>query len=483
MALIASGRQARSVRAIGKAVRGGSDSAVATVSEAWQRIDEVNPQINAIVTPLRDRSLERAAVIDRHAQQFPLAGVPFTVKDIVAVGGVRCTGGSRILADYTPGFSAPVVERLEAAGAVLIGKANCPEFALDMHTSNALFGETRSPWDLAWTTGGSSGGDAAAVASGCAAFGIGTDYGGSIRWPAHCTGLVGLRPTPGLVSTTGQIPFPRPSIAAQFQDPAWLPPANSVSLQGMLQQICPIARFVDDIWTLLTIMAGTDDRGSHVAPVPLGNPDEIDPRALRVAWCYGDGSFPVREDVRAVTADASAALARRKLKVERQQPPFLELVEPIFDEFRMADGLPDHRALIGENFELLTDNMRGWLSGERQLTVERYRQLAADRDSLRAVILQFLSSWPVLLMPVASIPAFEPNPTSFEVEGVEIPRFHIINCCRVISVLGLPSLVVPFGCSADGRPIGVQVIGRPFHEAELIAVGRVLEKEAELRWQ
>ena len=247
----------------------------------------------------------------------PLAAVPFTVKDLIATRGVLSTAGSLILRDHVPAWGATAVERLCAVGAVLLGKANCPEFGLAVHTGNRLFGETLSPLGPGLSPAGSSGGDASAVASGMAAFGIGTDYGGSIRVPAHCTGLAALRPTPGLIPGTGQFPFP-PWPAPVPRGPAPVPPTPfppgpapfprgprpsrpgprlpegvgpGTSLQARLQSIAPIARRVSDLWPLLQAMAGPDGIDANAVPATLGHPDQVSVADLPVAWCAGDGSF------------------------------------------------------------------------------------------------------------------------------------------------------------------------------------------------
>lgn len=215
-----------SASSIADAIRDRKVSAVEVLDAHLRRIERVNPGLNAIVTLVEERARAAAVSADRMlangAVMSPIHGVPFTVKDIIATEGIRTTGGTLLLAEHVPARSATAVERLERKGAILLGKSNCPEFALDMHTWNRVFGGTRNPRDDRYTSGGSSGGDSAAVASGCSAFGIGTDYGGSIRWPAHCTGLVSLRPTVGVVPTTGQLPY---SSAGP------LPAANSLSVQ------------------------------------------------------------------------------------------------------------------------------------------------------------------------------------------------------------------------------------------------------------
>lgn len=450
-----------------------------------QHIADVSPRLNAIVTLVEERARAAAARADRELasgrEVSPLHGVPFTVKDIIATEGIRTTGGSLVLRDFVPLRSAPAVERLERAGAILLGKTNCPEFALDLHTWNRVFGGTRNPWNEEFTSGGSSGGDSAAVASGCSAFGIGTDYGGSIRWPAHCTGIASLRPTVGIVPATGQLPY---------SSPGPLPPPNSMSIQSRLQMIAPIARTVGDLWEILSIMAGPDGRDEHTVPVSLGDPGGVRVEDLTCAWFEGDGSYPVRADLVEVVERAAECLADAGLKVLYGRPPGLERAESVFAPLRAADGLPDHVALATGREEQLTDNIRWWFAGTKPVTVAEYRRLEAERDALRATVLRFAERCPIFLLPVASVPAFRPDPESFAidpeliftVEGVAVPRFGILTCTRAISVLGFPAAVVACGTSREGMPVGVQVVGRPFADHEVVAVASVLE-QAFGRWR
>src|SRR5204863_3729429 len=183
----------------------------------------------------------------------------FTVKDIIAAAGVRTTAGSRVLDAFVPRLDAAAVGRLRRAGAVLIGKTNCPEWGMFPYTRNERFGETNNPLGPV-TVGGSSGGEAAAVAAGASALGMGTDFGGSVRWPAHCTGLLGLRPTAGRNPGTGQLP------TVSLDEP--LVP-NEITLQGRAQLIGPLARTVDDVERALHVMAGPDDVDPFASPVPL----------------------------------------------------------------------------------------------------------------------------------------------------------------------------------------------------------------------
>jgi Asp-tRNA(Asn)/Glu-tRNA(Gln) amidotransferase A subunit family amidase len=469
---------ARPATAIADAIRGRVVSAVEVLEAHLRRVERVNSRINAIVTLVVDRALEAALLADRALSSgqevSPIHGVPFTVKDIIVTEGIRTTAGTLLLADNVPTRSAPVVDRLQRAGAIVLGKANCPEFALDLHTWNPVFGATRNPRDEQRTSGGSSGGDSAAVASGCSGFGIGTDYGGSIRWPAHCTGLVSLRPTVGLVPTTGQLPF---------SSDGPLPPANSLSMQSRLQMIAPIARSVRDVWEILKVMAGPDGRDEFCTPVELGDPTSVRVGDLRCSWFEGDGSYPVRSDLVGVVEEASKCLASLGMDVRHERPSAIERAESVFAPLRAADGVPDHAALARGREDQLTNNMRWWLAGARATTVEEYRRLAAARDALRAEVLEYLDGREILLLPVASVPAFRPTGEDFtiepdlvfEVEGAQVPKFGVLTCTRSISVLGLPAAVVPCGSSREGLPVGVQVVGRPFRDHEVLAVAAALE--------
>lgn len=458
---------------LGAAVRSGAISASELLERHLERVREVNPRLNAVVTLCEERARGQAAAADRAVAAGeptgPLHGVPFVAKDNLAVAGVRSTGGSLLLADFVPQRTATAVARLERAGAVLVGKSNCPEFALDLHTDNRVFGPTWNPLDPTLTSGGSSGGDAAAVASGCAALGIGTDYGGSSRWPAACTGLAALRPTPGLVPGTGMLPYTSEGA---------LPPPNSMSLAGQLHVPAPIARRVADAWAALVAMAGPDGRDLHAVPVPLGDPGAVDVANLSCAWSGGEGTYPVREDLVAAVRRGAAALSECGADVVEERPPGLERAEPAYAEFRACDGLPDHAALAAGREHLLSPILQDWLANARIATVAEYRRAAAVRDALRAEVLEYMASRPILLLPVALVPAFVPMPRTFEVEGITVPWISIVAPCRVVSMLSLPAAVVRCGTTREGLPAAVQVVGRPYADHEVVAVAAAIEAAA-----
>ena len=470
-------------------VRKGMITATEVLEAHLEQVRSRNPTLNAIVTLAEDEARAQAADIDSSiaagAVPGPLAGVPFTVKDLIATRGVRSTAGSLILRDHVPAWGATAVERLCAADAVLLGKANCPEFGLAVHTGNRLFGETLSPLGPGLSPAGSSGGDASAVASGMAAFGVGTDYGGSIRVPAHCTGLAALRPTPGLIPGTGQIPFPPwpapfPPWPAPFAPgPAAVAPGNS--LQARLQSIAPIARRVGDLWPLLRVMAGPDGIDANAVTATLGHPDQVSVADLPVAWCAGDGSFPVRADLVQAVESAANVLADLGATVIARRPPGLERAEQVYAALRGVEGLPEHRALVAGREAELTGYARELIYAEpgRPAGSATLRELTAAADDLQAEVAAFMRQWPILLIPVASVPAFPAGTAEFRVDGHVLSGAQMESCCRAVTLLGAPAAVVRCGSSREGLPVGVQVVGRPFHDAETVAVAAALERHVE----
>lgn len=433
------------------------------------RIAEANPILNAVVTP-NPKAREEAEAADAAAADGrflgPLHGVPFTVKDTLAVKGLRSTAGSPLLGDYVPAESATAVRRLQEAGAVLLGKTNCSEFAVETHSRNPVFGETWNPWDTSLTSGGSTGGDSAAVASGMSTFGVGTDFGGSIRWPAHCTGITSLRPTVGLVPETGLLPFVPPADGS-------LPAPNSMSVLHRLGSMAWLARSVADLGLLLEVMAGPDGIDPSTIPVPIGAPLES-LEGLTAAWFEDEGTHPVREDLVAVVQAAAGTLQSVGVPVVHGRPPGLDWAAAAFIRLRTAEGMPEVAALAVGREDQLGAHLHGLL-GEPSTVVE-YREAAAERDAIRAEVLEYMQEHNILLLPVASVPASDPRQQEFTVEGKVIPWTELGSCCRAISILGFPVAVVPCGLSAEGLPVGIQVVGRPYRDREVLAVAGALEE-------
>lgn len=477
---LADGIFAQSARAIAKRVVAGEISARSVTGMFLNRIADVNPTLNGIITLVPDEAMAAAARVDdiiaSKGNPGPLAGVPFTVKDLIATKGIRTTAGSRVLRDYVPSVEAPAVTRLKNAGAILLGKTNCSEFALDLHTTNLLFGGTKNPWDLRRTPGGSSGGEAAAVASGCSAFGIGTDYGGSIRWPAHCTALYGLRPSRGLVPDSGQLPYSAARCLPAFEEASWCQPPNSVSLQSQLQRVAPIARYPEDIWAVLSVIAGPHPSDPAAVPVPMRDP-ATSIRGMRVAWTFSDGNFPIAQEVRDAMTLVTDRLAGIGATLTECTPPSFAKAESIFDLMRRADGLPDHLRAVGVLLSEVGDNLKEWFSAVSTSTVSEYRALAAERDALAASFVALFDRFDAFITPVAGIPAFTDMQTTFNISGIEVPRFNVLNCSRAISALNVPALAMPVSVTATGVPIGVQVASAPFRDDVCVSIATALSAD------
>jgi Asp-tRNA(Asn)/Glu-tRNA(Gln) amidotransferase A subunit family amidase len=368
------------------ALREGRLTATQCLELHLERIAEENPRLNAIVT-LNPLAAEEAAAADRAAAEGrslgPLHGVPFTVKDTLATKGLRTTAGSPLLGDYVPEQSATAVRRLQEAGAVLVGKTNCSEFAVETHTRNPLFGDTWNPWDAGLTSGGSTGGDSAAVASGMSTFGLGTDFGGSIRWPAHCTGLTSLRPTVGLVPQTGLLPFVPPAAGESFPAP------NSMSALHRLGTVAWLARSVDDLGVLLGILAGPDGIDPSTVPVPLDGPAES-LAGINCAWFEDEGTHPVRDDLVAAVRNAAQVLGGLGIPTSHRRPPGLEQAAAAFVALRTAEGMPEVVELAAGREDELGSSLRQSLLGAEPRTVSDYRRASAERDAIRAHVLGFM---------------------------------------------------------------------------------------------
>jgi len=453
-------------------IRSGSLSAVEVVDAYIGRAEQVNPALNAIVTPCFEQARRAAAEVDGAVAAGrpvgPLAGVPFTAKDVLATAGVRTTSGSRLYQDHVPTADATAVARMRRAGAILLGKTNTSEFAMDIQTDNLVFGPTRNPWDLTRTSGGSSGGESAAVAAGCSALGIGTDYGGSLRWPAHCTGTLTLRPSAGRVPGTGHLPSLSPL------DP---PAPNSAALHGQLHVVGPLARTVDDLELALRVLAGPDDRDPYMVPVPVADSAQVNSRSLRFAWCDGDGSVPVRSDIVSVVEEVASTLGRLGYDVVEQRPTGLEHAEALYTQLRGMDGLVEWRAMAAGREDDLSPHLKALLAKAREQSVGRLLEASLERDRRRAHLLDHLEERAVLLLPVATLPAIPLGQREFRVEGCDLEYFQLVAPCRAVTLFGLPAVAVPCGRSEEGLPVAVQVVAGPFQEHVALAAARLLERE------
>ncbi len=444
-----------SARALSAAVTSGNMTAREVVDQHLAHIDRTNSGLNAIVTVAAESARSAAADVDarlaRGESVGALAGVPFTVKDLIATAGVRTTAGSRSLVDNIPRVDAPAVARMRAEDAILIGKTNTPEFGACGLTHNDVFGYTVNPLSPSGTRlspGGSSGGEAASIASGMSVVGLGTDFGGSVRWPAHCTGLSSIRPTPGRIEPDGQYP------GVMFDDRVLTNPAT---MHGAVQTIGPMARTLDDVILLLRVLSSPQYRW-------------IDPSAVRtsdldVRWAAGEGTVPVDAEIRAAT---EAAALRTAPFVRSVAPYEGDALRPAHDLFTRMRACETHSDIVQYEPADFSDNIRTILAAGQHAAAEDVEKLWAERAELRHELLSTMGD--VLVLPVASILAPPLEDTRFDVDGTALTWSQALASSRAISILGVPSVVVPVATSESGLPIGVQIIARPWHEHNALAV-------------
>jgi aspartyl-tRNA(Asn)/glutamyl-tRNA(Gln) amidotransferase subunit A len=473
------------VREIRAAIGRGDRSAVDICESALARISRHDPLLRAFNTVTGDRALERAKAIDRDPARWnaqPLAGVPVALKDNLSVRGVRTTASSRILDTYVPPYDATAVARLEAAGAVIVGKTNCDEFAMGSSTENSAFGPTRNPWAPDRIPGGSSGGSAVAVAAGMATIALGSDTGGSIRQPAALCGIVGLKPTYGRVSRYGLLAF-----------------------GSSLDQIGPLARTVSDVAIVLTAMAGADPADATSAPEPV--PDFSasltgDLRGARIGLPSRLVDTGVDPEVSQALRRALDTLAARGATIVDIELPNAGAAVPVYYLVATAEASSNLARYDGVRFgfrakgddsadDLLAMYARTRAQGfgpevKRRIMLGTYVLSAGYYDAyyLKAQQVRTLirrdydeafARVDVVAMPTSPTAAFRIG------ERVDDPlQMYLADVFTVSANLaGLPAISVPSGFTAAGLPIGMQLTGRMFDESTLLRVADAYERDTE----
>jgi amidase len=411
---------------IAAAVRDGRATAAEVLAEHIARIEAVNPGLNAIVVADFDRARDQAAT----PRPGPLAGVPFTVKEAIETAGLPACEASRLRPSTTPARDAPAVALLRSAGAILLGKTNISELCAHPDSSNVVYGATRNPVDPARSAGGSSGGEAAAVAAGLSAFGIGSDYGGSIRAPAAFCGIAGIRPGLGRVPAAGQLP--------RVQPPA----------RHYWSTIGPLARNVADLELVLSVLAG-EPLGGAPLPPRIGVYRDVLDRPVE-ACC---------------AAAVNEAAARLPVEVVDATPPFQLEAEQLYERLSAAET----RTIIEGlgSLDEASPHLRSIWRATCDAPEARFQPEVVAELEARASA--WLDRYPVLLAPAAASPAF---PLGYGEPEV----FDLFHHCKLASALGLPAAVVPVATSPEGLPVGVQVIGRRGREDEVLAVALAIER-------
>jgi Asp-tRNA(Asn)/Glu-tRNA(Gln) amidotransferase A subunit family amidase len=444
-------------------------SPVELVEAHLAKIERLDPKLNAFVhvDSARARRAARAAetaVSDRKTSCSalgPLHGVPISIKSSLEVADLRCESGTRLRTGFVATQDAPIVARLKNAGAIVLGVTNTPELLMAWETDNLLYGRTNSPWDLERTPGGSSGGEAAAIAAGMSAGGVGSDGGGSIRVPAHFSGICGLKPTPGRIPATGHYPAS----------------GGPFALIGV---VGPMARTVADLKWLFEAMQGPDDGDTCAAPVPLRWPSEEEAKKLRVGYFEDDGRTPVTPETRTAVRTAAEALRHAGFQVEPFRPAGLEEARELWTKFFVGFGGMLIRPMFQASEDDLSPILRQFLemsAAEPPLTAETLLDDWIRRDNLRAGFLAQMRNYPILLCPAAAVPAFRHGERSWKIEGKTVNYLDAWSYTEWFNLLGNPAAVVPVGRSPEGLPIGVQIVGRPWEEEQVLAVAAALEKE------
>jgi Asp-tRNA(Asn)/Glu-tRNA(Gln) amidotransferase A subunit family amidase len=417
-----------------------------------ERIERLNPALNAIVTvapDFVDRAIEAEAALMRGDRVGSLHGIPVTIKDTIETAGLRTTSGSKSRMDYVPRVDAPAVARLKAAGAIILGKSNASEMAMDYNADNPVFGRANHPQNPDLTPGGSSGGEAVAIATGMSPGGLGSDLAGSVRIPAHFCGICGLKPTTGRVP--GELQFP-PSI-------------GPYSLGAV---IGPMARTVGDLRLLFGALSSDPfERQS------------IDLRGLRVAWYTDDGVAPVTDETIEAVAAAARALSDAGLVVEEQRPPHVERGNELWLKmFSRASVVQLRTVYKGREHE--GGSFVRWRLGtadERPVpTLDEYIAGWMERDRLREELVQWMETTPIIVAPVGATPAYPHDTLKVTVRGTTFGTFRAFSYAQTFSVFDLPVVTVPAGKSKEGLPIGVQIAGLPFAEEMVLAVAEIIEK-------
>ncbi len=433
-------------------------TSTAVVEAHLARIAEVNPVINAVPVVLSEEALAGAAAADRAIAEGhavgPFHGVPFTIKDNIDVAGQPTTNGVPAMAGAIASEDHPMVERMKAAGAIPLGRTNLPDMALRVHTDSALYGLTRNPWDLRKTTGGSSGGEAAALAAGMTPIGLGNDIGGSLRNPAFCCGIASLKPGFGRIPTASSIEPRSGALVGQM-----------MAVQG------PMARTVADLRLALSVLAGPHPRDPMSYPAPLTGPAPKTP--IKVAVVADPPGGTTDPGIIHGVEKAAAALSDAGYAVESITPPMVEEAITTWGRWlgwelgTLREVFSAVMSPVAYNFFMAFADSFGAPSFEAHVA------LLAKRHEIARAWSEFFADYPIILGPTWCQPQFEHG---YDVAGPESVA-NVVNLMRFVTpmnLLGLPVVCVPAGTAA-GMPVGVQVVGDRFREDLCLDAAEAIE--------
>ena len=423
------------------------------------RIEQVNPSVNAIVTLVADRARKDARRADEEAAngrfRGPLHGLPIAHKDLQATKGIRTTYGSPLFRDLVPVENTLLIDRIQGAGAITIGKTNVPEFGAGSQTFNPVFGATRNPYDLSKTCGGSSGGAAVALATHMLPLADGSDMGGSLRNPAAFCNVVGFRPSPGRV----------PAVPANA---AW----NPLGVEG------PMGRTAEDAALLLSAIAGPDPRspmsiqesGEQFAQ-PLGR----DFRGARIAWCSGLLGLPFDRRVVEAFERQRGRFEEIGCVVEDAEPD-LSSADSIFKTFRAQAFHQQHAATAARQREVYKETVLEEIERGAALTTSDLARAEMQRSALHAQVGQFLERYDYFVLPTTQVPPFDvEEPYVTEIEGRQLPSYiDWMRSCYYVTITALPAISIPGGFTPEGLPVGLQIVGGPQRDLAVLQLAHAL---------
>jgi Asp-tRNA(Asn)/Glu-tRNA(Gln) amidotransferase A subunit family amidase len=432
-----------------------------------ERIEQLNPQLNALVDFHPEEIRNQARTMDGAGTvRGSLHGLPITIKSSISVAGHLCETGSLFNRDRRPSRDAEAVKRLRQAGALILGTTNCPEFLMAYETDNRLYGRTSNPWDLTRTAGGSSGGESAAIAAGLSAGGLGSDGGGSVREPAHFTGICAMKPTPGRIPTAGHLP-------------------DNTGPFSLLGTVGPMARTMADVTLMFRVLSGALDIDPIAAPVPY-QPLSLEAlKQTRIGYFEDDGLVPVTAETRQAVQDAVHSLRRHGFHVEPFRPQSLERARRLWYTFFVRCGAMLLEPLGRGREPELSPTFLDFLSiahTNPPVAADELLLAWCETDKVRSQLLEEMRDFPVLLSPVCSIPAFchgERHWTLHDATGTpqSLAYLDAMRFTQWFNLLGAPAAVVPIGHSAECLPIGLQLAGRPYADEQVLGVASILEQD------
>jgi len=391
----------------------------------------------------------------------PLFGLPVTVKASIATSGYRCEIGSLINRGNIPTEDATAVARLRRAGATILGTTNTPEFLMAYVTESLLHGRTNNPWNLDYTPGGSSGGESAAIAAGLSAGGLGSDSGGSVRVPAHFTGICSLKPTPGRISSVGHLP----------------PCIGPFSILGA---IGPMARTIGDVALFFQVLSGQDPVDPASPPIAFRAHSEEVVKHLRIGYFEDDGLVSVTPETRRAVQDAAQSLKRQGFDVRPFRPEGLEQARQLWWKFFVCCGAMFFEPMVRGHEHQVSPVFQEFLDLARcghPFTADELLSAWAECDVVRGKLLAQMQQFPVLLCPVCSIPAFRHGEREWTIDGQRVGYWDVMRYTQWFNLLAAPAAVIPVGRSPEGLPIGVQIVARPFEDEVALAVATAVERD------